>query len=69
MIIVIRVPWVLPGIMSVVSSEIAYLITAQNASDMGTPRALPVFAREGMRALSSRPDGPPDPMATGDIRE
>jgi len=30
-------------------------------------RALPVFAR-GLEGLSSRPDGPPDPVATGGTR-
>ena len=35
---------------------------------MGTPRALPVFARGGWRGLSSKPDGPPAPEATGGFR-
>ena len=39
---------------SVACSGLAHLNTAQNALDIGTPRALPVFAREGMRGLSFR---------------
>ena len=66
-IAVIRVPWLRLGVMSVVSSGLAYLSTAQNALDIGTPRALPVLAREDWRGLSLRPDGPPDSAATGDM--
>jgi len=43
-----------PTWQSVVSSGPTHLSTAQNALDTGTPRALPVLARDGRRGLSFR---------------
>lgn len=45
MIAVIRAPLIRLGLVSVVSSGLTHLSTAQNALDIGTPRALPAFAR------------------------
>jgi len=51
---------------AVVSSWLARLSTAQNALDLGTPRALPVFARERMGAVlkAGRPPLTPWPRGT-----
>ena len=54
------------GRISIVSSWLARLSTAQNALDIGTPCSLPVLARKA-GGRSSRPEGPPDPVATEDM--
>jgi|GEM_PF-7020488 hypothetical protein len=64
---VIWEPWFQIGVMHIASQGLAHLSIARNASDIGTPRALPVFARGGWRGLSSKPDGPPDPSATENL--
>jgi hypothetical protein len=50
------------------SENLSFLATfCESMLSSGTPRALPVFAREDWGGLSSRPNGHPDPMATGDL--